>query len=77
MRGASGLRRWCVFNGIGLAGAAVQLAVLWMLLAARVHYLPATLLAVEAALLHNFLWHERWTWSDRPAAGHRHRRPAA
>ena len=63
MRGASGLRRWCVFNGIGLAGAAVQLAVLWMLLAARVHYLPATILAVEAALLHNFLWHERWTWS--------------
>jgi putative flippase GtrA len=26
-----------------------------------------TLLAVEAAVLHNFLWHERWTWRDRPA----------
>ena len=25
----------------------------------------ATLLAVEAALLHNFAWHERWTWGDR------------
>jgi putative flippase GtrA len=20
-------------------------------------------------VLHNFLWHERWTWRDRPAAG--------
>ena len=27
--------------------------------------LVATLLAVEAALLHNFAWHERWTWRDR------------
>jgi putative flippase GtrA len=23
----------------------------------------ATCLAVEAALLHNFAWHERWTWA--------------
>lgn len=29
------------------------------------HYLAATALAVEAAVLHNFVWHERWTWADR------------
>ena len=29
-----------------------------------IHYLPATALAVEAAILHNFLWHEHWTWSQ-------------
>jgi len=28
-------------------------------------YLPATALAVEAAVVHNFLWHERYTWADR------------
>ncbi len=31
-------------------------------------YLLATALAVEAAVIHNFLWHERFTWADRPAA---------
>lgn len=28
-------------------------------------YVPATAVAVEVAVLHNFWWHERWTWSDR------------
>ncbi len=47
-------------------GAGIQLFTLSALLNwSPVHYLPATVLAVEAALLHNFLWHERWTWSDR------------
>jgi putative flippase GtrA len=27
--------------------------------------MAATALAVEAAVLHNFVWHERWTWKDR------------
>lgn len=31
-------------------------------------YLLATALAVEIAVIHNFLWHERFTWADRPAA---------
>jgi putative flippase GtrA len=30
-------------------------------------YLLATGLAVETAVIHNFLWHERFTWADRPA----------
>lgn len=47
-------------------GAGIQLFTLAALLSwSPVHYLPATVLAVEAALLHNFLWHQRWTWSDR------------
>ena len=29
------------------------------------HYLPATALAVEIAVLHNFLWHGSFTWKDR------------
>ena len=31
------------------------------------NYLLATALAVEATVLHNFFWHERFTWSDRRA----------
>src|SRR5262245_6846857 len=52
-----------------MLGFAVQLGVLAFLVHAGVHYLAATALAVEAAILHNFAWHERWTWRDRPAAG--------
>lgn len=62
-----GFRRWLVFNGVGVVGFAVQLAVLALLLHLRLHYLAATALAVEITILHNFAWHERWTWKDRPA----------
>jgi putative flippase GtrA len=30
-------------------------------------YLLGTGLAVEMAVIHNFLWHERFTWADRQA----------
>lgn len=63
------LRRWTVFNGVGALGMAVQLAVLAALVhALELHYLIATVFAVEAAVLHNFYWHQRWTWRDRPVA---------
>jgi putative flippase GtrA len=58
--------RFFKFNSVGAAGFVVQLAVLALLLRLDVPYLPATALAVEAAVLHNFIWHERWTWRDRP-----------
>jgi len=61
--------RFARFNAVGVLGFGVQLAVLALLLRAGVHYLAATAIAVEAALLHNFAWHERWTWSDRPSTG--------
>ena len=57
--------RWMKFNFVGAIGIAVQLAALWMLTGLGVQYLLATTLAVEAAVLHNFLWHERFTWADR------------
>ena len=57
----------CRSSPIGAAGFAVQLASLHLLVSyAGVHYLVATALAVEAAILHNFVWHSRWTWRDRP-----------
>ena len=62
------VRRWLVFNGVGLLGVAVQLALMGLLVhGAGVHYLVATAIAVEIAVLHNFAWHQRWTWRDRPS----------
>ena len=58
--------RWLRFNAVGAAGALVQLAVLTLLIGGpHVHYLVATAASVETAVLHNFFWHERWTWKDR------------
>ena len=59
--------RFIRFNGVGVAGFLLQIAVLAALVRLDVHYLLATALAVECAVLHNFFWHERWTWADRPA----------
>ena len=54
------------FACVGLGGFAVQLLALRALSDAGVPPPLATALAVEAAIVHNFFWHERWTWKDRP-----------
>jgi len=65
----AGFGRTVAFGLVGALGIAVQLAALAALVrVAGLHYLPATAIAVELAVLHNFAWHERWTWADRPAA---------
>jgi putative flippase GtrA len=49
-----------------MLGFVLQLLVLWALTAlAGWPWLPATAAAVEFAVIHNFVWHERWTWHDR------------
>ena len=61
--------RWLKFNAVGGIGIVVQLAVLAVLRSLlKLDYLLATGLAVEVAVIHNFLWHERFTWADRPVA---------
>jgi len=58
--------RWLKFNFVGAIGIGVQLSVLLILTGGfHLSYLFATALAVEAAVVHNFLWHERYTWADR------------
>ena len=58
--------RWVKFNAVGGMGIAVQFGCLALLVSGLgVNYLPATALAVEAAVLHNFVWHERFTWKER------------
>ena len=61
---------WIKFNAVGVLGFALQISALFVLThtAHPVSYLVATPAAVELAVLHNFIWHQRWTWRDRPAA---------
>jgi putative flippase GtrA len=54
------------FGIAGVGGFAVQIAVLAaLMLLFGLHYVTATIVAIEAAILVNFAWHERWTWKDR------------
>jgi putative flippase GtrA len=58
--------RWLKFNAVGAGGIAVQLLALAGLKSGlRMDYLLATAFAVEAAVVHNYFWHERFTWADR------------
>ncbi|MEK6302000.1 MAG: GtrA family protein [Acidobacteriota bacterium] len=61
------LQRFAKFSAVGAGGVAVQAVTLALLLrVSGLHYLAATALAVEASVLHNFVWHRKWTWRDRP-----------
>jgi putative flippase GtrA len=61
------LLRFARFSAVGAGGIIVQMVTLALLLRiAGLHYLVATTLAVEIAVIHNFFWHRCWTWSDRP-----------
>jgi putative flippase GtrA len=60
------MTRWTRFASVGVIGFVVQLLTLQTLIDAfDVAYPLAVALSVEAAILHNFAWHERWTWRDR------------
>ena len=58
------------FNVVGVLGFALQSGALFVLThsALSMGYLAATAAAVELAVLNNFVWHQRWTWKDRPSA---------
>jgi putative flippase GtrA len=62
--------RWLKFNAVGGIGIGVQLLAFTALKSGlHLDYLLATALAVETAVIHNFLWHERFTWADRARGG--------
>ena len=60
------VRRVLKFQTVGAIGVVVQLAALVCFKSLLgLDYMTATALAVEVAVLHNFCWHERWTWVER------------
>jgi len=59
-------QRFVRFNLVGALGIGVQLGVLrFLLTSVRTPIVVATLAAVFAAIVHNFVWHLQWTWRDR------------
>ena len=66
MRTASTPERIVRFYVVGLIGVAVQLTMLAILIRGfSLNYLVSTALAVEMAVIHNFFWHDHWTWRNR------------
>lgn len=66
-KGKTVIQRWAKFGAVGATGILVQAVMLIFLLrVVGLHYLAATALAVEVSVLHNFVWHRKWTWADRP-----------
>jgi putative flippase GtrA len=60
------LCRWVNFNAVGALGFCIQLSALWFFIVAlKLTSLVATVLAVETAVVHNFVWHQFLTWKDR------------
>ena len=61
---------WIKFNLVGVIGFLLQTSALFIIThsAPQVSYLEATAAAVELAVLNNFVWHQRWTWRDRPTS---------
>ena len=69
------LLRWCKFNLVGGIGIAVQFTALFLLKeVVHLNYLAATAIAVETAVVHNFVWHEQFTWADRTEVDRTRRR---
>jgi putative flippase GtrA len=63
---SSTLIRWCKFNFVGGIGVVVQFGALFLLKSVlHFNYLAATAIAVEFTVVHNFVWHERFTWAER------------
>jgi putative flippase GtrA len=58
-------KRLTKFAFVGVIGIAVQIVTLHWVAGLGCGYLSSTVIAVEAAILHNFVWHENFTWRDR------------
>jgi putative flippase GtrA len=63
---AKRLPRSATFAIVAILGFAMQVTAIVLLTSfADLHIAAATAAGVVLAILHNFVWHERWTWSDR------------
>lgn len=56
------------FSVAGAGGLVIQMAALAVFTQLGIHYIPSAILAIELAILANFVGHEWYTWKDRSAA---------
>lgn len=60
------LFRGTKFNLVGWLGMVVNSGCLYFFKGILgVPLIPASLLSIEIAIIHNFIWHRYWTWKDR------------
>ena len=61
------MTQWIRFNLVGVMGFSLQTLALWLLVrGAGLSAGVAITIAVLAAVSHNFVWHERFTWPNLP-----------
>jgi len=60
------IARFLKFSTAGALGFLIQLAAVALFTTLGWHYLAATAIAVELAIVTNFAWHRAITWADRP-----------
>jgi putative flippase GtrA len=66
-------QRFGRFSLVGFMGALLQLTLVFLLTNYfRVLSSAAILIAVEITVLHNFIWHERFTWGNQVSKSSRH-----
>lgn len=66
LRGARTPQGLLKFAAVGALGAVANCGILWWLMQRHGwHYLAAAPLAIELSIVHNFFWHDRWTFKDR------------
>jgi putative flippase GtrA len=69
-RNLQALERWAKFNAVGALGFCVQLCAVYVFVRSfKIDPIVGTALAVETAILHNFIWHHFLTWKDRRSEG--------
>jgi dolichol-phosphate mannosyltransferase len=65
-----GLRRFVKFCIVGGSGVLVNMGLLWLLTeVAGLFYLVSSVVAVETAIVNNFVWNDVWTFHDRRRPG--------
>lgn len=60
------LFRGTKFNLVGWMGMLVNSGCLYLFKGILgIPLIPASMMAIEIAIIHNFIWHRYWTWKDR------------
>jgi putative flippase GtrA len=68
----SSFLRFVKFGIVGGSGVVVNVGLLHAFTAyARMDYRIASIIAIECAVINNFLWNYFWTWKDRQAGSRR------